>query len=910
MDANRTRYQLLLGRDDWSRCTTEDGVPAFGAGSSASPDFSWDAARNQITLGVRVNVFHSTPGEQPVTDDQRRGAAQDRFGNFYWIDVSQQELLVSSSGTGATSHFWASADRADVTCSAQPGGFAPLTSETPAAPLVFSGLTVTEQHYLVVGVVEPAGVLVFDLFHGGGPREFLWPATVPFAPYDMAPAPGGGVWILDRFNSRLWALDRTFSVILQDQTLTPVSDEPPNVFAPADGTPASQRPAVTFPTGILLEQSSPLGTIDARAIAALPDSSVLLLESAPGQQLSQIYRFRFGQQLGQPVSLESVLDLIAPEDLSAFSLLAYDFAFIAVEQTPTSTRQNTLYTVGPNGDQSWAFAINYDADQLTIAPYTEYYPMRLFGGRGLITGNQQVFYDSQSIWVPLIVQKRPRYADQSSLLTPVFDGQTPDCVWHRLMLDASIPADTSVQVFSRAENDPADLLLQDWNAEPLPYRRGNGTELPWTKLAPSLATWELLLQQASGQYVQLKLVFSGSGKSSPRVRALRAYYPRFSYLHQYLPSVYLADATSSSFVDRFLGNMEGFFTSIEDRIATVQAVLDPLSTPSEALNWLASWFGVALDPAWSEANRRLFLQNAAQFFEARGTVPGLTMALRLALQDCTDPTIFQTGATSYFGIRIVERYSSRQLPVGLFEDSVATTGIGSQLQQTMWTPALGPDELNRRYQQALQLPVGSVYPVFLASSDPNYVPWSSFSTTSIGFVPSQPDAASDTWTTFLKSRYTGIAALNTAYRTSYTDFSQVLFPSLLPIWPQPLKDWYQFQGILLVQSSAHQFTVYLPLSSGDAQSITAQQGKLSLAQRVIDLEKPAHTTYDLQFYWAFFRVGAARLGTDSLLDAGSRALQLLQPLLLGDSYIGAGYLAREIPGDPRSRPFLKQGDFA
>jgi phage tail-like protein len=908
MDANRTRYHLLLGRDDWSRCTTEVGAPVFDNPPDTPPDFSWDAARNQITLGVRINVFHSAPGNQPPTLDQRRDGAQDRFGNFYWIAASGTEILVNSSGTSATSHFWASADRSTASCSTSPGSFAAIATPTPDVPLTFSGLTVTEQHYLVVGVLEPPGILVFDLFHGGPPREFVWPTSVPFAPFDMAPAPGGGVWILDRFNRRIWALDRAFAVIRQDQATIPVSEVGADVFAPADGSPVPPRPVQTFPTGIALDQGSPIGAIDPIAVAALPDGSVLLLESPSGQQFSWIYRFRFGQQLGQPVSLESVLDLLTPEDRAGFSLLGYDFAFTALEQTPTGQRQNTLYVVGPNGDQSWAFAVTYDTDQLALAPYAEYYPMRLFGGRGLITGTQQVYYDSQNRWVPLIIQKRPRYADQSALVTKVFYGKEPDCVWHRLMLDASVPPDSDIQIFSRAHNDPNVLLTQNWMPEPKPYRRGNGTELPWTKPGAGLATWELLFQQASGRYLQLKAVLSGSGKVTPRIRALRAYYPRFSYLNHYLPAVYRTDKTSASFLDRFLANIEGFFTSIEDRIATVQALLDAQSAPCEALDWLANWFGVALDPSWAEAKRRLFLQNAAQFFESRGTVPGLTMALRLTLEDCADQSIFKPATNGYRGIRIVEKFSTRRLPAGLLEDSSGSTGITSLLKTNLWTPAQGPDDLNSRYQQALQLPVGTVYPVYLPSSDPQYSQWTSFSTTALGLVPSQPGGTSDLWTTFLKTRYSTIGILNMAYRSTYASFDAVPFPAELPRWPQPLTDWYQFQGILLVQSAAHQFTIFLPLSPGDAQSTTAQRSKLNLAQRVVDLEKPAHTTYELKFYWAFFRVGEARLGADSVLDQGSRASQLLQPLVLGDSYIGSGYLSRELPGDPRHRPFLKQGD--
>jgi hypothetical protein len=72
------------------------------------------------------------------------------------------------------------------------------------------------------------------------------------------------------------------------------------------------------------------------------------------------------------------------------------------------------------------------------------------------------------------------------------------------------------------------------------------------------------------------------------------------------------------------------------------------------------------------------------------------------------------------------------------------------------------------------------------------------------------------------------------------------------------------------------------------------------------LEKPAHTSYEIKFYWAFFRVGDARLGEDTVLDSGSRAPQLLLPAVLGDTYTGSTYLTCELPGEPRHRPFLKQ----
>src|SRR5262249_45535064 len=159
--------------------------------------------------------------------------------------------------------------------------------------------------------------------------------------------------------------------ISQGQATINLSTEPPDAFSPADGTAKPLHPARTFPTGISLAMSSPLGSIDALAIEALPDGSILFLESPAGSRFSLVYRFRDGQQLGSSVTLKSMLDLIAPADQENFSLLGFDFAFIAAEQLPTGNRQNTLYVAAQNGDQSWAFTVDYSLDQLVLTPIAE-----------------------------------------------------------------------------------------------------------------------------------------------------------------------------------------------------------------------------------------------------------------------------------------------------------------------------------------------------------------------------------------------------------------------------------------------------------------------------------------------------------------------------------------------------------
>ena len=192
-----------------------------------------------------------------------------------------------------------------------------------------------------------------------------------------------------------------------------------------------------------------------------------------------------------------------------------------------------------------------------------------------------------------------------------------------------------------------------------------GSELPWQRELqrrqphqPGAGTWELLFQQAVGRYIEIRLTLRGSRRSSPKIRALRAYYPRFSYA-QYLPAVYREDSGSASFVDRFLANFEGVLTELEGRIASAEVLLDHAAAPADALDWLASWLGATLDPRWDEARRRLFIDNAVQLYRTRGTRRGLLAAVRLAVDACpsADDLFDDDRAGGPFGFRISEGFA-------------------------------------------------------------------------------------------------------------------------------------------------------------------------------------------------------------------------------------------------------------
>ena len=923
MDVNGTRYHLFLGRDDWANCLAKDRRTlseqwlTSPLASPMAPNESglfWNETNHELTLQPRLVEFATSEQDDALTLERRRGAARDRYGNWYWISESGTEIRVYSSGTGRSAHFWSAGDGID--CEPQPraGGFTPREDAQPTTPLPLSGLTITEDHYLVVGVLEPKGLLVFDLHATGSPRQMLWPSDVDFAPFDLAPRPGGGVWILDRLHHRYWGLDRKLNVTRLDTVAETLATDD---FQPVDQTAQRHTSSLPFPEPVTLDMSSPIEARAPIAIEALPDGSVIILDNILEGRFSRLYRYRLNQQLGGVVSLDAVLDVVERESQRAFQLIGYDIALVP-EQEPAGALLGKLFVAALTGNQCYSFDVFGDENYFSIRAQAEYYPMRLFGGKAIVMAGGRVHYDFGERWLTLIEQKRPRYELDAVFFTPlerqtVLDGKQPDCIWHRLMLDACIPPESSVIVSSRTANELSLLEYVPWCSEPSLHQRAEGSELSFVpkRKAEDAGTWELLFQRAKGRYLQLRMVLVGRGRSTPRLHALRVYYPRFSYLEHYLPAVYRDDEQSAWFLDRFLANEEGTLTTLEDRIANVQMLFDVRSTPAAVLEWLAGWLGVVLDPAWDERRRRLFIQHAMEIFQYRGTIRGLLIVLHLALDECVNERIFTcrlessrqnagNGQHRPSLFRIVEDFRTRQVPAVTLGDPTEAQGLRVITLSQRWNPQQGREVLNQRWQEATSLSADDEFPIREPGNNQSEM-WRSFTRTILGFVPSSdPTLDRTTWQQFLSNRYHTIAALNTAYglltSNQYSSFDEIPLPVDLPNDGAAMMDWYEFESILLpMQDTAHRFVVLLPASS--QLSETQRQERIDIAERVINLEKPAHTTFRVKFYWALFRVGEARLGEDTLIDLGSRAPDLMPPFVLGRDYLAAGYLA---PGHPQN----------
>ena len=831
MDVNGARYHLLKGEVDWNRCLD-------GASGQPWTRLHLDKEIGAVTLEPVLSLFKHQQVKNSMPVMARRGAARDRFGSVYWISQDERRIYRMPGQGERPVLFWS---QEPDDCALPDDAFQPIVDQQPA-PRQLAGLAITDNLYLVAGDVTGRGVVIFDLVSGGEPAFLRWPGGVAFAPFDLAAAPGGGVWILDREHRVYWGLDRQFRVIAAPppQVSPPLGET--DTFYPVGGV-AVFKPAPQFPNGFRLAAQDPI------SIESLPDGSVLILDrvsvSEPAPP-SALFRYRLGQLLLGPESLEARLDVITEGTGSGevenrqLSIVGHDIAWVA-------TPQPSIYIVESEGNQAIAIHLDLDASPPRFEFSAEYLPMHFFGGRALIGDGTRVFYDVTSIeqdrdgqtaWAQIREITQPRFVRQGELLTPVFDGRERDVVWHRLFLDAGIPAGAEVLVETRAHNDLNLLGGIPFTPAPNLYLRSGGAEVPYYYPFPDqkqssdeTGTWELLLQQPDrrpvrGQFMQIKLKLRGNGRVTPQIHTLRAYYPRFSYPKRYLPAVYLEDEEAGLFLERFLANQEGFFTEIEGKLGEVNSLFDARSTPPEALDWLAGWLGLVMDPLWARLQekrgqslhqqadrRRLFIRFARLLYETRGTVRGVQLALHLLLDPCLEQAM-------------------DRLKDAAIRPNAALNDQLKRLNLSPPTPASTEEELE-----------GLLRDWLLAPQRPSKV----------RIVER-----------FLTRGGRGVVAGDPTQASATTS---------------PQTDSIAF--------NAHRFSVLVPEALTDDEE--------AMVGRLTSLEKPAHTDFDVRRYWDYFRTGEARLGLDTVLGAESRFVEMT----LDRDALSYGYLP---PGHPMNVP--------
>jgi phage tail-like protein len=919
MDVNGTRFHLLQGARDWipvlERHLVLDGERAL----------HWDDVHAEVTLAPHLFRFPLRRSETPPSLDQRRGADCDRYGNLYWIDDDGLGINWRSSGNGGQGLYWASASLAAPLCVPEGAVFTPCSQPSAEVPPRLRGLAVTSRHFLIVGTLAPAGLLVFDLHAGGPPQWRVWSDALDFAPFDLAAAYDGGLWILgrgpDEGETRYWRLDRYLEVVEESgDALVEVVPARADDFWPLDAGPGVQA-ARTCAAGRPLASVSPPEVEAPIALAALPDGSLLILETRPDALHSSLHRFRDGMQLDR-IDLEGErLTGLEPEWLRA-----HDMLFVPAEGKDDSGSRGELFLVSEDGNQVMVLGLSILRDALHLALEPRFLPMRRYDGKDLVSDGREVLYHLPDLWTPLVEQPRPRYGLEAELDLPPLDGKEPGCVWHRVTLDACIAPGDAIRLQSRAADEPADLDLADWRDEPAPYRR-HASEIayhqPFGAAQSELqgtGTWELLLQGATGRYLQLRLRLTGSGRSTPRLRALRAWYPRFSYLDQYLPAVYRDDAVSASFLDRFLANVEGLWSTLEGAVAGSERLLDSRTAPAEYLDWLAGWLGATLDPDFEESRRRLLIEHAELLFRWRGTPDGLLAMIRLTIDPCPDASLLddlrqpeRMEPLRYAGraVRIVEHFQTRGVP------GVAL-GDPRQLEQPAligaaapYAPSQGPEPLHLRFRAFLQChyrgdettlaarwgspPSAIQFPPLKPEDAARAEDWRAFVSRGLGFGYAQVGQDDlGVYQDFLRQRYRRIESLRAAWQLldaqSPDSFDAIPLPEVLPSQSARLSDWIGFVSLALpTERDAHRFTVLVPTDPSEGAEI--RERRLARVNALVERERPAHTEFESRLFWALFQVGGARLGLDTALGEGSRYVALV----LGKTALAEGFLDSSHP---------------
>jgi phage tail-like protein len=92
-----------------------------------------------------------------------------------------------------------------------------------------------------------------------------------------------------------------------------------------------------------------------------------------------------------------------------------------------------------------------------------------------------------------------------------------------------------------------------------------------------------------------------------------------------LPALFQED----DFTQRFMSAFDAALAPIFATLDNLPAYLDPWLAPEDFLEWLAGWFGIALDESWSLDRRRALVARAFDFYRMRGTGSGLKAQLEV-----------------------------------------------------------------------------------------------------------------------------------------------------------------------------------------------------------------------------------------------------------------------------------------
>lgn len=481
-------------------------------------------------------------------------------------------------------------------------------------------------------------------------------ATGDFAPWRLAALPDGGVAVLDRNQQRAVAF----------VTGTPLPHNTVGEFAPETFRPREENPQP--PTLTKLPRLVWPADETAAGLASDPSGRLALL-TWPDDASTAWARLHTFTEKGEPQATWQLQGARFP----------YSFAWV--------NEQRCAVMLAGLEREAAVYELPLEAEgdgEKTLLPLGDTYPLRDYQpayGPFLHGVTQPPHYPQRTGTLPLHALSLLSLAGAGAATNArALDSGSEQTAWHRLYLEAAIPAGCGVIVRLAASSDPVaepaadqwyehyfgerlaragDLNLPRgaWVSQPseIPFHPGL---LPCPSERARAGLFTALIQRTGrrvrtlrGRYLHVQVQLLGDGRSTPEVAALRAYGSRFSYVSHYLPELFHEDAlgdeaeamvprhavtqrlmptTRADFLERFVNNFESVLTPLEDRIAHAYLLTDPATANAASLEWLGQWVGLAFDQVYPPERRRALLQNAAELRRTHGTEYGLKLALDLA----------------------------------------------------------------------------------------------------------------------------------------------------------------------------------------------------------------------------------------------------------------------------------------
>lgn len=570
---------------------------------------------------------------------------------------------------------------------------------------------------------------------------------------------------------------------------------------------------------------------------------------------------------------------------SQFALLVWDGSRHRTWPAPMLTRPRHLLIDGPESvvvsEPLWEPEDSRPTSfvRLMIGPAgleaEESFSVRGFDGRGLWRQGDNLHVSTASGAGQLLRRER-KLRGEGRVETWALDSGSFACTWHRLFLDACLPAGTSVRVEARSSDDlpawevrrgarapvdragdfppsppPPELAdpwpplvsltadeQEGWQALGVPDRHPYQADQPledplaerpsedplkrWRQPTPTPGpgwqTLEWLITTPPGRYLWLRVHLQGGGRRTPAVQGFRVTHPRPSLLDR-LPAFWRADPEGGALSERLLALFEGPLTALDDRSDALMRLFLPALAPAAALPWLADFLALSFHDLVPQRVRRQLLQEIAELYRRRGTLPGLERLLSILAEA---------------PVRIVEGFQLRQRRPSLLGEAMAL-GAGLELGGQEGLPDLEAafTEVSNAEDERLALAHAAL----------------------LGFR----------------------ATVRQAGRTPCPASDP---PD--PLASDPLRRW--------IRQQAHRFTVLVPRCRTTELEAVLQQA--------LEANKPAHTLHNLCWIEAGYRLGrGVRVGLHRL-GPPSRAA----PPVLGQALLGGG--TDPLPGGPGQHPFL------